>query len=297
MREMLLFALWIVLPPAAAAQSTNLLSNSGFEQQSSGWIFPALVALDTSTFHTGSCSARITSKEFARNYFFNSPRVPVLAGITYRINIWMKLSSLIGKNPSDGIKISMSFYDHSGQLGHLVDITSRLVGTTNWFPYASNIEAPAGASAAQINLVILNAKGSAWFDDLEINGPAPETLPKLEENPSKASAYEEMRILGNSGPNAHPALDDLRVYPNPYAPGSGGRFDSPGVSFKNLPPGAKVRMFTLQGEPVAELQESSGAALWMAVNAQGSAVASGTYWYRISAPNGASRSGRLVVVK
>lgn len=80
-------------------------------------------------------------------------------------------------------------------------------------------------------------------------------------------------------------LNSSRAYPNPWKPGSGGRFDAAGVTFDNLTSGGSVKIFTIAGELVRELSltaADAGAKVWNGRNTSGSKAASGVYIVRIS---------------
>ncbi len=67
--------------------------------------------------------------------------------------------------------------------------------------------------------------------------------------------------------------ETARVFPNPYYAARDGF-----VTIDNVPPGARVRIFTLRGEQVLDvLANSSGLLTWSANNGAGRSVASGVY--------------------
>jgi len=76
-------------------------------------------------------------------------------------------------------------------------------------------------------------------------------------------------------------LGSLKVYPVPWQPGTGGRFDSAqGVTFSGLPAAAKIKIFTLVGELVRLLEVSAadaGFKVWDGRNSEGHKAASGIY--------------------
>ncbi|HBA61871.1 MAG TPA: hypothetical protein DCZ92_13875 [Elusimicrobia bacterium] len=79
-------------------------------------------------------------------------------------------------------------------------------------------------------------------------------------------------------------LNSAKVYPVPWKPGSGGRFDSPtgvaGVVFDNLTAAAEIRIYTIAGGLVRKLDVSAsdgGYKVWDGKNSSGSKVASGIY--------------------
>jgi hypothetical protein len=76
------------------------------------------------------------------------------------------------------------------------------------------------------------------------------------------------------------AVSAARAYPNPWKPGSGGRFDAAAVTFDGLPSDALIQVFTIGGDLVRELRvtaQDSGVKTWNGLNAAGSKAASGIY--------------------
>ena len=76
-------------------------------------------------------------------------------------------------------------------------------------------------------------------------------------------------------------LTGIKAYPNPWQPGSGSRFDAAaGITFANLPTGARLKIFTLMGELVRELEVApadSGTKVWDGRNSEGHKAAGGVY--------------------
>jgi hypothetical protein len=101
------------------------------------------------------------------------------------------------------------------------------------------------------------------------------------------------------------SLSGAHVYPNPYKPGSGGAFDrsafGDGVVFEGLPASAEIKVFSMAGALVADLDASDGTGryLWNARNRSGSRVASGVYFYIITnkADSGDKTTGKLAIIK
>lgn len=80
------------------------------------------------------------------------------------------------------------------------------------------------------------------------------------------------------------AITGVKVFPNPWRPGSGGRFDAAGVAFTGLPSSARIMLFTLVGELVRALDVTAsdfGTKIWDGNNIAGHKVASGIYLVRI----------------
>ncbi len=80
-------------------------------------------------------------------------------------------------------------------------------------------------------------------------------------------------------------LSDMKAYPNPWQPGSGGGFDSSsGVTFSGLPASARIKIFTIMGELVRALEVTAadaGTKVWDGRNTEGHKAVSGVYLVRI----------------
>ncbi len=99
--------------------------------------------------------------------------------------------------------------------------------------------------------------------------------------------FTAMRLgaLASPGASLVPAAvsTGLFIYPNPFRPSQG----HVAVTFAGLSPGARVRIYTLDGELVNDLTGSpAGVAVWNGSNEHGSAAASGVYFALIEAAAG-----------
>ena len=77
----------------------------------------------------------------------------------------------------------------------------------------------------------------------------------------------------------------MTVYPVPWKPGSGGRFDGPGVTFAHLPSSGRIRILTLSGRRVKDFTfngAGAGTAVWDGSNDDGRRTASGVYFAKIT---------------
>lgn len=100
-------------------------------------------------------------------------------------------------------------------------------------------------------------------------------------------------------------LKKVTVYPNPYRPGSGGAYDNPaageGVVFNHVTGHAMIRIYTVAGELVREIEEESGTGMcvWDCANQDGRKAASGVYIYFISdqAGSGSVKTGKLAIIR
>lgn len=104
-------------------------------------------------------------------------------------------------------------------------------------------------------------------------------------------------------PNAASAnLSQVRAYPNPWKPGSGGRSDAAFMMFDRLTDRAVIRIFTLLGELVKEIQidpthggKTLGVQEWNGKNASGRDVASGVYIAHIKSSTGETRILKVAI--
>ncbi len=83
----------------------------------------------------------------------------------------------------------------------------------------------------------------------------------------------------------------VRAYPVPWKPGTGGRFDGPGVTFASLPASGTILVLDLAGRRVRELPfsgASAGVVVWNGLNDDGRRTASGVYFARIKSDSDGS---------
>ena len=84
----------------------------------------------------------------------------------------------------------------------------------------------------------------------------------------------------------------VKVYPNPFKPSEG----HTEVTFINLPSGASVKIFHLEGRIIATLKEEGGEAKWKVKDSEGNKVSSGLYLYRIESDK-KRQTGKLVIIR
>ena len=103
-----------------------------------------------------------------------------------------------------------------------------------------------------------------------------------------------------SGPSTA-NVERVVVIPNPYRGHE--RWDQPGehrVQFQNLPPKAKIRVFTVAGDLVRELIKDdarSGNLDWDLKNTDHRDVASGIYLFRVLSDQGFESKGHFIVIR
>lgn len=113
-------------------------------------------------------------------------------------------------------------------------------------------------------------------------------------------AVAHLSVFGLFGSPASTDLSSLRVFPNPWRPGSGGAYDAAGVTFRNLTGSAVIRIFTVAGEPVRKLEKTTAEGnekLWDGTNDGGRKAASGVYLYQVKSSGGQKRTGRVAIIR
>ena len=90
-------------------------------------------------------------------------------------------------------------------------------------------------------------------------------------------------------------LKDLKVYPNPFRPSEG----HTRIVFDKLTPDARIRIFALSGELVANSGELRGEEMWVwdAKNREERKLARGIYIYLVTNSQGEKKIGKIAVVK
>ncbi len=96
-------------------------------------------------------------------------------------------------------------------------------------------------------------------------------------------------------------LDEIFVVPNPLRQGAGFPRDEGGtVTFKNIPEGAKILIFTTAGDRIIDLEPETiiaGNMHWDTRNSSGESIFSGIYIYKVEIPGKDDYWGRLVVIR
>ncbi|MCX6170121.1 MAG: hypothetical protein NTX65_12315 [Ignavibacteriales bacterium] len=109
--------------------------------------------------------------------------------------------------------------------------------------------------------------------------------------------------------NASADLDNIKVVPNPYVssatwepknPYNSGRGPR-SLHFTHLPPKCTIRIFTVNGELVNEIQHdnplSDGTADWNMLTKDNLSISYGVYVYQIDAPGVGAKIGKFAVIK
>jgi len=84
----------------------------------------------------------------------------------------------------------------------------------------------------------------------------------------------------------------IKVSPNPFKPSLG----HTEIRFINLPSGASVKIFHIEGRIIRTLQEKDGEAKWDVRDNEGNSVSSGFYLYRIESEK-ERQTGKIVIIR
>jgi len=122
---------------------------------------------------------------------------------------------------------------------------------------------------------------------------------------------DALSLFGGPGNREHffvaqPAADavdgpEIYAYPNPLRQAAGfSGAEGEKVTFKNLPPGSRVQVFTLDGDQVADLGPESqvdNLMPWVTRNAHGDLLASDVYIYKVEMPAREDFYGKVVIIR
>ncbi len=101
-------------------------------------------------------------------------------------------------------------------------------------------------------------------------------------------------FLGAAGPAAAADLSAVYEYPNPVRVYSG----NTQATFANLPAGATLRIYDVQGRLVRELTNLPGPNfVWNLTNADGRPLASGVYVYLVTDDDGHQKIGKVALLR
>ncbi len=157
-----------------------------------------------------------------------------------------------------------------------------------------------GVRASTLRLYTLDENTAQW---IAVPGSYVDTANHL-----VVGSIGHLSIFDAFGTSAQNDLSSMRVYPVPFKPNSGdpnqGAPFSPGnpssgIVFDNMPAQVTIKIYTLTGKQVIELDSTSasGSLQWDARNADGRDVASGGYLAVITSPGVAKMVKKLLVIR
>lgn len=91
--------------------------------------------------------------------------------------------------------------------------------------------------------------------------------------------------------------EKISVFPVPYKPKSGGKYDAKGITFLGVTNGTNIKIFNIAGEKVFEetISGIDNTFVWNAKNNAGNDIASGIYFYYIKTASGKKVKGKLAI--
>jgi hypothetical protein len=130
------------------------------------------------------------------------------------------------------------------------------------------------------------------------------------ESDQKGTGFSVFRLVTGPPVSEVKSADETVVYPNPFIPYDGnpetgeyGLGEDQGIYFSTgeksgFAAGTQVTIYTVTGELVAEVRTNTiGRIQWDGRTRDGDYVASGTYVYRITTPDGSKKVGKFSVVR
>ena len=117
----------------------------------------------------------------------------------------------------------------------------------------------------------------------------------------------ETKTIEFDGEKADKKVSDIYVVPNPYVAFSPS--EKPGrtrtkrgereLQFRNLPPECTIRIYTITGELVDEIEknDNSSIATWNLLSSEGMRISYGVYIYHVDIPGVGEKIGRIAVIK
>lgn len=106
-------------------------------------------------------------------------------------------------------------------------------------------------------------------------------------------------VLESTPPSPTSPAAGVYAMPNPFRPGSGGEFDATAITFRGVPAGAAVRVYSVTGGLVIELRDTDrdGVVAWDAKGGGGDPVASGVYLWMADGGTAGTARGKVVIVR
>lgn len=89
-------------------------------------------------------------------------------------------------------------------------------------------------------------------------------------------------------------LGAAKVYPNPWR---FGRHSGVPITFSDLPPNARLQIFTVSGHRIRDAGQLSAVGTWDLRNDNGETVGSGVYLYLLTTPDGQTQRGKFAIVR
>jgi hypothetical protein len=155
--------IFFILP----AYTQNQIKNPGFENGKDGWNLWGGAQDDNA--HSGASSLKVFNADF--KWSGADQKVLIPEGVKkIELSGWMKTENIEkGTKGWEVARIVCEFMNEAGEpTGGYAVATAQASGTTDWKLYKGTYPVPVGAKEVKIQLVLANAKGTAWYDDIEL---------------------------------------------------------------------------------------------------------------------------------
>ncbi|MFN8446855.1 MAG: RHS repeat-associated core domain-containing protein [Caldilineaceae bacterium] len=160
--------------------STNLLSDPGFENATSGWTANLLSEFPTTmlwkgTWGPGAPRTGTYSYVFSNwaDGYWKPTKVAARAGEQYDLYVWLK-GKLDAETSQGKFLIRANFYDASGTFLSRTDITGMNPGAiTTWTRVGGQVTAPANSASLEVQYLLYMSSGWVNIDDVEVTVVAP----------------------------------------------------------------------------------------------------------------------------
>lgn len=171
-------ALWVgtffvLTTSSPAAESTNLLKNSGFEAGAIGWSLPKNFTVVNDVVHAGTHSLRLVNTNPASYQLARQP-VPFKPGMRYRYGAWIRTRGV--KGDESGASLCLEWSGAKGWIGG--SYADGKKGDQEWF-HLEAVSGPIPTNATSVGLQLYLRKGmtgTAWFDDATLTEEYPPAL-------------------------------------------------------------------------------------------------------------------------
>ncbi|MFH0886601.1 MAG: hypothetical protein V1843_00370 [bacterium] len=172
----LFFIILTFLSAGASAAYKNLITNGSFEKGlnkykiPNGWgtesynqsvVGGGKVDKKCLMIRNDAVKASLGAQEFA----LDGTKIPFVT-----LSAWIKIKDVVkGKEDWDKANVQILFFDQGGtQVGGWPEI-GPWVGTADWKKYFKTFAVPKGTVKAKVVMGLVNASGTVWFDDIQVN--------------------------------------------------------------------------------------------------------------------------------
>ncbi|MCX5713692.1 MAG: hypothetical protein NT033_02560 [Candidatus Omnitrophica bacterium] len=145
---------------------SNLVTNAGFEQDTTGW--SGTYSIDTSVYHSGAKSYKATNlngENHSTIYITGAS-----PGKTYLISGWFKTNLSAGS-----VQLHLAYLDSSDQFMGETG-TGTVSGISGWTYVQAYATAPANTAKLYVHVYHTSNTGDVWLDDVEIREVKPITV-------------------------------------------------------------------------------------------------------------------------